>query len=87
MAERFVWPRAAQGTDSEALEGWLAEHGWEVDPTVFMAGVLGPAVQVRRIGEAGEEDEPGLLILPGEAMEYDGTRIRLASSLAGCPTG
>ncbi|MFE9636354.1 hypothetical protein [Streptomyces sp. NPDC006463] len=87
MAETFVWPRGAQATDGEDLEEWLAEHGWEVDPTVYMAGALGPAVQVRRIDGARQEDEPGLLILPGEAVEYDGTRIRLAPRRAGCFAG
>ncbi|MEU8433843.1 hypothetical protein AB0F18_13130 [Streptomyces sp. NPDC029216] len=87
MAEMFVWPRGAQAADCAALEGWLAEHGWEVDPTVFMAGALGQAVQVRRIGGAWQEDEPGLLILPGETVEHDGTRVRLTAKPAGCLTG
>lgn len=47
------------------------------DPTAFMAGARGPAVQVRRIGAAWEDGEPGLLILPGEVVEYDGTRMRI----------
>ncbi|RPF30216.1 hypothetical protein EDD96_6809 [Streptomyces sp. Ag109_G2-6] len=87
MAEWFIWPRGAQAEDCAALEGWLAEHGWEVDPTVFMAGALGQAAQVRRIDGACQEGEPGLLILPGETVEYDGMRVRLAAKPAGCLTG
>ncbi|MFE2188221.1 hypothetical protein [Streptomyces sp. NPDC059455] len=37
-----------------------------------MAGARGPSVQVRRIGGAWQDGEPGLLILPGEVVEYDG---------------
>ncbi|WP_330333652.1 hypothetical protein OHS33_30640 [Streptomyces sp. NBC_00536] len=72
----YAWPRGAETADSEALERWLARHGWEVDPTVFMAGGLGPAVQVRRIG-SGPDGEAGLLILPGETVEFAGARMRL----------
>lgn len=74
----FAWPRDAQARDTAALELWLAVHGWEVDPTVFMAGGLGPAVQVQPIGGAGHDGEPGLLILPGETVEYARDRIRIA---------
>ncbi|MFJ3876776.1 hypothetical protein ACIPW5_04885 [Streptomyces sp. NPDC090077] len=104
----YAWPRGAEAADAEALERWLAGHGWEVDPTVFMAGGLGPAVQVRPIGSgpegegapdgeagpAGEawpqggeagpqggawpDGEAGLLILPGETVEFAGARMRIA---------
>ncbi|AZM93775.1 hypothetical protein [Streptomyces sp. W1SF4] len=97
----YAWPRWAEAADGEALERWLAGHGWEVDPTVFMAGGLGQAVQVRPIGAGpdgaddaygaegadgphgpdGEADgagEDGLLILPGETVEYAGARMRIA---------
>ncbi|MEU9267249.1 hypothetical protein AB0E04_17615 [Streptomyces sp. NPDC048251] len=75
----YQWPRGAGGADSAALEQWLVGHGWEVDPTVFMSGARGPAVQVRRIGAAWQDGEPGLLILPGEVVEYDGEQMRIAS--------
>lgn len=74
----YEWPRGASGEDSAALEEWLSERGWEVDPSVFMAGARGPAVQVRRVGAAWQDGEPGLLILPGEVVEYDGTCMRIA---------
>lgn len=74
----YAWPREATGTDAATLEGWLAGHGWEVDPTVFMAGARGPAVQIRRIGAACRDEEPGLLVLPGETVEFDGARMRTA---------
>ncbi|RSS53693.1 hypothetical protein EF912_17525 [Streptomyces sp. WAC07061] len=99
----YAWPRWAEAADGEALERWLAGHGWEVDPTVFMAGGLGQAVQVRPIGAGpdgaddadaddadeaygaygaegadGPEGEDGLLILPGETVEYAGARMRIA---------
>ncbi|MFE6846506.1 hypothetical protein [Streptomyces sp. NPDC057686] len=77
MASTYDWPRGAESADSEALERWLDDRGWEVDPTVFMAGVLGPAVQVRRIGRACQEGESGLLILPGETVSFDGDRMRI----------
>ncbi|MFI5979365.1 hypothetical protein ACIBEA_00665 [Streptomyces sp. NPDC051555] len=73
----YAWPRGAEAADSAALERWLADHGWEVDPMVFMAGGLGPAVQVRPVG-SGSDGEPGLLILPGETVEFAGTRMRIA---------
>ncbi|MCF1592397.1 hypothetical protein [Streptomyces muensis] len=79
MACTYEWPRGASREDSAALEAWLAQHGWEVDPTVFMAGARGPAVQVRRVGSAWEDGEPGLLILPGEVVEYDGSGMRIAT--------
>ncbi|MFI1709183.1 hypothetical protein [Streptomyces griseoruber] len=79
MAGTYEWPRGASGADSVALETWLGQHGWEVDPTVFMAGARGPAVQVRRMGTDWEDGEAGLLILPGEIVAYDGDRIRIAS--------
>ncbi|MFF4444302.1 hypothetical protein [Streptomyces sp. NPDC001502] len=78
----FEWPRDAQARDTAALELWLAVHGWEVDPTVFMAGGLGPAVQVQPIGGAGQDGEPGLLILPGETVVYARDRIRIAPRAA-----
>ncbi|MFK0254965.1 hypothetical protein [Streptomyces sp. NPDC090445] len=77
MASTHTWPRGAETADSEELERWLAGHGWEIDPTVFMAGVLGPAVQVRRIHSTCEDDGAGLLILPGETVVFDGERIRI----------
>ncbi|MGW5421637.1 hypothetical protein [Streptomyces sp. NPDC003943] len=70
----FEWPQAASSENSAALERWLAEHGREIDPTVVMVGARGPAVQVRRIGLAWQDGEPGLLILPGDVVEYDGER-------------
>ena len=79
MSCTYEWPRGASTEDAKVLEAWLAEHGWEVDPTVFMAGARGPAVQVRRIGSDWEEGEPGLLILPGEVVEYDGRRMRIVT--------
>ncbi|MFD6465372.1 hypothetical protein [Streptomyces goshikiensis] len=60
------------------LVAWLAGHGWEIDPTVYMAGAGGAAVQVRRIGATGADGEAGLLILPAETVVYDGTRMRIA---------
>jgi len=72
----YKWPREATDTDAAALEQWLTGHGWEIDPTVFMAGARGLAVQVRRIGAAWQDGESGLLILPGERVEYDGERMR-----------
>lgn len=78
----FEWPRGAEARDTAALELWLAVHGWEVDPSVFMAGGLGPAVQVQPIGGEGQDTEPGLLILPGETVEYARDRIRIASRAA-----
>ncbi|MFJ2822288.1 hypothetical protein ACIO7M_14360 [Streptomyces toxytricini] len=82
MANTYDWPRGAESADSEALERWLDARGWEVDPTVFMAGVLGPAVQVRPAGETAFEDEAGLLILPGETVRFDGRRMRIVPPLA-----
>ncbi|MFF5705633.1 hypothetical protein ACFY7H_24550 [Streptomyces sp. NPDC012794] len=77
----YAWPREATGTDAEALEQWLAGHGWEIDPTVFMAGSRGQAVQIRRIGTAWQDRDPGLLVLPGESVEFDGRRMRTADHL------
>ncbi|MCY0917445.1 hypothetical protein OS965_04535 [Streptomyces sp. H27-G5] len=74
----YVWPRQATPSDTEQLEGWLAERGWEVDPTVYMAGAGGAAVQVRRAGAVWADGEPGLLILPAETVVWDGARIRIA---------
>lgn len=71
----YEWPREAPDTDAAVLKQWLTGHGWEIDPTVFMTGARGPAVQVRRIGAAWQDGEPGLLILPGETVEYDGERM------------
>jgi hypothetical protein len=79
VTSTHAWPRDASSEDSGALEQWLGEHGWEVDPTVFMTGARGPAVQVRRIGGEWQDGEPGLLILPGEVVEYDGDRMRIAA--------
>ncbi len=78
MRGTYKWPRGASGEDSAALEAWLGERGWEVDPTVFMAGARGSAVQVRRAGAAWQDGDQGLLILPGEVVEYDGTSMRIA---------
>ncbi|MFE5804921.1 hypothetical protein OG444_02170 [Streptomyces sp. NBC_01232] len=78
----FEWPRGAEPEDTAALELWLAVHGWEVDPTVFMAGGLGPSVQVQRIGGACQNGESGLLILPGETVEYARDRVRIAPRAA-----
>ncbi|MFD4242750.1 hypothetical protein ACFWP3_14285 [Streptomyces sp. NPDC058525] len=75
----YWWLRGAGGADSAALEQWLAGHGWEIDPTVFMSGARGPAVQVRRIGAAWQDGEPGLLILPGEVVGYDCAQMRIVS--------
>ncbi|MBW5484778.1 hypothetical protein [Streptomyces bambusae] len=85
MASTYAWPRGATTADSWQLESWLARHGWEVDPTVFMAGALGPAVQIRRSGGTGAEGEDGLLVLPGETVEYDGERMRIAPWDAAVP--
>ncbi|MEU6555266.1 hypothetical protein ABZ915_34090 [Streptomyces sp. NPDC046915] len=79
MTSRYEWPRGASSGDSTALELWLRERGWEVDPTVYMAGSRGPAVQIRRIGGAWQDGEAGLLILPGEVVEYDQGRMRIAA--------
>jgi hypothetical protein len=84
VTSTFEWPRDASIGDSLALEQWLATHGWEIDPTIFMAGASGPAVQVRRIGEAWRDGEAGLLILPGEVVQNDGERMRIVS---GASTG
>ncbi|MEU9198131.1 hypothetical protein [Streptomyces hundungensis] len=78
MTSTHHWPRAAGETETAALEAWLAEHGWEVDPSVFMAGAGGAAVQIRRVGAAWQDGEPGLLILPDETVAYDGERMRIA---------
>ncbi|MFD9378019.1 hypothetical protein ACFWBH_21155 [Streptomyces sp. NPDC059999] len=78
----YVWPRQATPSDTEQLEGWLAERGWEVDPTVYMAGAGGAAVQVRRAGAVWADGEPGLLILPAETVVWDGARIRIAPPTA-----
>jgi hypothetical protein len=75
-SQMYEWPREATDMNAATLEQWLAGHGWEIDPTVFMAGARGPAVQVRRIGAAWQDGEPGLLILPGEMVEYDGAQMR-----------
>ncbi|MFB7649415.1 hypothetical protein ACFC0S_15840 [Streptomyces sp. NPDC056084] len=89
MTSTHYWPRAAGETEMAALEAWLTEHGWEVDPTVFMAGAGGAAVQIRRIGAAWQDGEAGLLILPDETVEYDGTAMRTRPrrpAEAGCST-
>ncbi|MDF9811125.1 hypothetical protein M2266_000356 [Streptomyces sp. SPB162] len=71
----FLWPRGADAEDTAALEAWLDARGWEIDPTIFMAGVGGPAVQVRRIGETWQDGDDGLLILPGESVTFDAWRM------------
>ncbi|GGZ82175.1 hypothetical protein GCM10010371_47410 [Streptomyces subrutilus] len=76
----YAWPRGATPSDMVRLEAWLAGHGWEVDPTVYMAGAGGAAVQVRRIGAGWADGEAGLLILPAETVEWDGSRMRIAST-------
>ncbi|MEU6071815.1 hypothetical protein ABZ864_47185 [Streptomyces sp. NPDC047082] len=81
MTSRYTWPRGASSEDSAALEQWLGERGWEVDPTVYMAGSRGPTVQIRRIGADWQDREPGLLVLPGEVVEFEGDRMRIAT----CP--
>lgn len=88
VTSTYKWPRNASSNDSEALEQWLGKHGWEVDPTLFMTGARGPAVQVRRIGAAWQDGETGLLILPGEVVEYEGDRMRIAPrpTVASSPT-
>lgn len=82
MESTFVWPRGATPSDMFRLESWLAACGWEVDPTVYMAGAGGAAVQVRRIDAAWADGETGLLILPAETVLWDGTRMRIAPSAA-----
>lgn len=87
MTDTYHWPRSADEMDMAALEAWLAGHGWEVDPTVFMAGARGPAVQVRRVGAAWQEGEAGLLILPAETVVWNGERMVIAprgAALAEC---
>ncbi|MFF4368303.1 hypothetical protein [Streptomyces sp. NPDC001594] len=74
----YEWPRGATPSDMIQLEAWLSAYGWEVDPTVYMAGAGGAAVQVRRMGGSWEDSEPGLLILPAETVLWDGSRIRIA---------
>ncbi|MFJ9342230.1 hypothetical protein ACIRP0_23460 [Streptomyces sp. NPDC101733] len=64
------------------LEMWLAERGWEVDPTVYIAGAGGAAVQVRRIGTTWADGEAGLLILPAEKVVWNGTRMLIAPRTA-----
>ncbi|MDJ0343351.1 hypothetical protein QMK19_19695 [Streptomyces sp. H10-C2] len=71
----FLWPRLAEADDTTALEAWLDARGWEIDPTIFMAGTAGPAVQVRRIGTNWQDGEDGLLILPGESVTFDAWRM------------
>lgn len=44
MTDTYHWPRGASERDMAAVEAWLDTHGWEVDPTVFMAGARDPAV-------------------------------------------
>ncbi|MFD6972218.1 hypothetical protein [Streptomyces sp. NPDC059949] len=78
----YAWPRGATPSATAQLEEWLAERGWEVDPTVYMAGTAGAAVQVRRIGAAWADGEAGLLILPAETVVWDGTRMRIAPPAA-----
>ncbi len=78
MDSTFKWPRGATAGDMWRLESWLAGHGWEVDPTVYMAVAGGPAVQVRRIDAAWDDGEAGLLILPAETVVWDGARMRIA---------
>ncbi|MFJ2752790.1 hypothetical protein [Streptomyces sp. NPDC087297] len=82
MDSTYEWPRGATPGDMFRLESWLAGHGWEVDPTVYMAGAGGATVQVRRIGAAWADGEAGLLILPAETVVWDGTRMRIAPRAA-----
>lgn len=77
-----AWPRGATPAAMAQLEEWLAERGWEVDPTVYMAGAGGAAVQVRRVGAAWADGDAGLLILPAETVVWDGTRMRIAPRAA-----
>ncbi|RSS76742.1 hypothetical protein [Streptomyces sp. WAC06614] len=86
MTSTYAWPRGAQATDSAALERWLTRHGWEVDPMVFMTGTLGPAVQIRPTIPTGPDQEPGLLVLPGETVAYDGHRMRIAATTPRSPS-
>ncbi|MFB8310270.1 hypothetical protein ACFC5T_17100 [Streptomyces sp. NPDC055961] len=79
----YEWPRGATPSDMIQLEAWLAQHGWEVDPTVYMAGAGGAAVQVRRTGAAWQDGEAGLLILPAETVLWNGTRMQIAPR-SGC---
>ncbi|MFH9685260.1 hypothetical protein ACH4LE_02830 [Streptomyces sp. NPDC017413] len=44
MTDTYHWPRGASERDMAAVEAWLDTRGWEVDPTVFMAGARDPAV-------------------------------------------
>ncbi|MFD3803899.1 hypothetical protein ACFWSF_22780 [Streptomyces sp. NPDC058611] len=81
----YVWPRAATPSDMVRLETWLAVHGWEVDPTVYMAGARGAAVQVRRIGTDWADGEAGLLILPAVTMVWDGRLVQIAPRAAAAP--
>ncbi|MGW4550061.1 hypothetical protein ACWEN4_27505 [Streptomyces violaceorubidus] len=78
----YEWPRGATPSDMIQLEAWLAQHGWEVDPTVYMAGAGGAAVQVRRTGAAWQDGEAGLLILPAETVLWDGARMQIARRAA-----
>ncbi|MFF2197010.1 hypothetical protein [Streptomyces sp. NPDC058157] len=78
----YEWPRGATPSDMIRLEAWLSAYGWEVDPTVYMAGAGGAAVQVRRRSLSGQDGEQGLLILPADTVLWDGTRMRLASFAA-----
>ncbi|MET9887596.1 hypothetical protein ABZZ20_31565 [Streptomyces sp. NPDC006430] len=78
----YAWPRRAAQSDMTRLEAWLAQHGWEVDPTVYMAGAGGAAVQVRRIGASWTDGDAGLLILPAETVVWDGLRMRIAPRAA-----
>ncbi|MER5984326.1 MULTISPECIES: hypothetical protein [unclassified Streptomyces] len=78
----YEWPRGATPSDMIQLEAWLAQHGWEVDPTVYMAGAGGAAVQVRRTGAAWQDGEAGLLILPAETVLWNGTRMQIAPPAA-----
>ncbi|MEU2453859.1 hypothetical protein ABZ605_27750 [Streptomyces sp. NPDC012765] len=82
MDSTYEWPRGATPGDWFQLEAWLAGYGWEVDPTVYMAGAGGAAVQVRRIGAAWADGEAGLLILPAETVMWDGERLRIAPRAA-----
>ncbi|MFD3546058.1 hypothetical protein ACFWUW_10645 [Streptomyces sp. NPDC058655] len=73
----YLWPREATSSDMVRLEEWLVGRGWEVDPTVYMAGARGAAVQVRRIGADWADGEAGLLILPAETVVWDGRLMQI----------
>lgn len=55
---RYEWPRGATQSDMIRLEAWLAEHGWEVDPTVYMVARVAPPSRYggsTRLGPTGRQ--------------------------------